>query len=200
MTFKDLKKTRKRALVIVAHPDDESLFMGGTMVEFSKWQWTILCVTDCDKRYNERRRRELSRACRIYNKNGSHLRPFMLGLVKQKGRFRKNEAGVKIKNFIDKFGPFDAVFTHDNKGDYGHKTHKLIHNAVKALKPRNLYNFSLFPSKCSQGISLRQESRHVKMMALNIYLKGSQKTNLSRLKKLVLRALNAETEWFHAYN
>ncbi len=33
-SFKKLKKFHKRVLVIVAHPDDESLFMGGTKAEF----------------------------------------------------------------------------------------------------------------------------------------------------------------------
>jgi len=135
-SLKTLKKSRKKALVIAAHPDDESLFIGGTMAEFKRWRWVVLCVTDCDERYNRRRRRELLRACRIYERGGSDVRPFMLGVVRQKGRFSRKEIKKQIGDFIGEFGPFDIVFTHDSKGDYGHKTHKLIHDVVKKLKIR----------------------------------------------------------------
>ena len=51
--LKELKKSQMKALIIAAHPDDESLFMGGTIAEFKKWRWAVLCVTDCDGRYNK---------------------------------------------------------------------------------------------------------------------------------------------------
>ena len=207
-SLKDLKSSHKKALIIAAHPDDESLFMGGTIAEFKKWHWTVLCVTDCDKRYDKRRRRELLRACRIYNGGGSDVTPFMLGITRQKGRFSKRRVAQKVRDFIDEFGPFDIFFTHDNKGDYGHKTHKLVHDTVKKLKLRNVYNFyipahskkRMTPPGYMEVVKLSPGSRRVKMKAINVYLKGSQKTNLSRLKKVISPLLNTKAEHFHRVN
>lgn len=211
-TLKDLKKLRTKALIITAHPDDESLFMGGTIAEFKRWRWTVLCVTDCDERYNKRRRRELLQVCRIYNREGGHVKPSMLSVAKKKGRFTKREVAERIQGFIDKSGPFDISFTHGNRGDYGHKTHTLIHDAVRKLRLPNVYNFitpckksaSMAPVrgslKYTQAIDLSPRSRRIKKEAINVYLKGSQKTNLSRLKRFVTRALSTRTESFNRSN
>jgi hypothetical protein len=210
-TLEALKRSSKRALIIAAHPDDESLFMGGTIAEFKKWRWTILCITDCDERYNKKRRRELLRVCQIYNRNGTHVKPAMLGVVKKSSRFLKVEAVNKIRDFIDELGPFDIIFTHNKKGEYGHKTHILIHEAVKRLKLPNIYYFMkptkeyLYPPLAAKQpkriqIKLSPKSRRAKRQALNIYLRGSQKTNLSRLKRVVNRAINNKIEYIQYAN
>jgi hypothetical protein len=213
LSLKELKKIRKKALIIAAHPDDESLFMGGTIAEFKEWSWTVLCVTDCDGRYNGRRRQELLKACRTYNRNGSHIKPLTLGIVKKRSSLLKSEVSERIRNFIDEFGPFDIVFTHGDKGDYGHKTHRLIHDVVNKLGLPKVYNFhvtlcketsSISPvaksPKNMQVIGLSSKSRRIKKQAVNIYLKGSQKTNLLRLKRLVAYALNTKAELFQRGN
>lgn len=202
--LKGLKKSKKRALIIAAHPDDESLFMGGTIAEFKRWRWTVLCVTDCDEKYNRRRRQELLRACGIYARGGSRVIPFTLGIVKKRARFSKVEVSKRIRGFIDEFGPFDIAFTHGDRGDYGHRTHKLIHDVVRGLGLPNLYIFvtpdkktgRLKSEKNIQSISLSPKSRFIKRRAIDVYLRGSQKTNLSRLKRVVSYALNAREEAF----
>ena len=207
-----LKKFRKKAAIITAHPDDESLFMGGTIAEFKKWQWTVLCVTDCDKRYNRQRREELLKACRIYNRNGSKVKAVMLGIVKGKNRLQKREAARKIKIFLNSSGTQDMVFTHNKDGDYGHKTHKFVHNVVKMLCIPNIYNF--YPASCKEPVSkaagikprknvdavrLSTRSLSIKRQIMRMYLNGSQKTNLSKMKKIVRHALTSKTESFYRY-
>ena len=203
-SLKDFKKKCVEALIVTAHPDDESLFIGGMISQFKKWQWTILCVTDCDRRYNKKRQEELEAASRIYKRSGSHVKTFTLGVIKRKKRFSKNEIKKKIGDFIKGHGPFDLVFTHNRKGDYGHKTHKLIHNAVFKLKIKNVYNFYVpigtKRSKYIDSINLTPESWRIKKKAMDVYLKGSQKTNLSRLKKLLTRILSRRSESFYRAN
>lgn len=197
-----LKNVKKRAIIIVAHPDDESLFMGGTIAEFKKWHWRVLCVTDCDKRYNHERRKELRKACRIYARNGSDIKPIMLGIVKGKKRLQKREVMQKIKIFLDAFGMPDIVFTHNKSGDYGHKTHKFVHNVVKTLNLPNMYNFTsgIRPLRNMDMIELSARSLRIKRQAIGVYLNGSQSTNLSKMKRIVWQALNSNTETFLRYN
>ena len=42
----------KKALIIVAHPDDETIWMGGTILKYTELEWTIysLCrASDKDR-------------------------------------------------------------------------------------------------------------------------------------------------------
>ena len=38
------KKPPKAVAVIVAHPDDETLWAGGTILSHPSWQWFIVCL------------------------------------------------------------------------------------------------------------------------------------------------------------
>ena len=212
LPLEGLKNFRKRALVIAAHPDDETLFMGGMIAEFKKWYWTVICVTDCDERYNRARIRELMRVCGIYNEAGGRVKAVTLGIKKNRERSFKTEVRSAIRAAVRSLGSFDIVFTHDAKGDYGHKTHKLVHQAVSTLNLRNVYNFVSFyddgacrnkPARRKRhagSVRLSAGARRIKKLALDVYLKGSQKTNLSRLNRLVKTAYTARSEHFHKYN
>jgi len=200
--LKELRKVNINALVITAHPDDESLFMGGTIAEFKKWRWQILCVTDCDKRHNKIRRNELLGACGIYKKHGSKVEPFMLGILKKNGRFSKAEIIRSIKDFLRGSNGPDIVFTHSKTGEYGHKTHKLVHDAAVEAGLRRIYTFSynkagLKHSSGMESVKLSSRSFCVKRQAIELYLKGSQKTNLAPLRRVVDNALNSRVEAFH---
>jgi len=200
-SLNELKKIHKTALIITAHPDDESLFMGGTIAEFKKWNWRILCVTDCDERYNMRRRTELLRACGIYKRHGSRIEPFMLGVTRWRHRFDKAEIAGKIKDFLHLAQRPGVVFTHNKTGEYGHNTHRLIHSAVNEMGISNVYTFSYGESGAQRRdmdlVRLSDRSLFAKREAISLYLKGSQKTNLSRLRYIVDSAFNADTEVFH---
>jgi LmbE family N-acetylglucosaminyl deacetylase len=38
------KKKSKAVAVIVAHPDDETLWAGGTILSHPSWHWFIVCL------------------------------------------------------------------------------------------------------------------------------------------------------------
>ena len=54
-----LKSTqRERAVVIVAHPDDETIWMGGFILDNPDYNWTILSLcrasdTDCAPKFKQ---------------------------------------------------------------------------------------------------------------------------------------------------
>ena len=137
-----IKDTGKNALIITAHPDDESIFMGGTIAEFKRWRWSVLCMTDCDTRFNKRRQEELLAVSQIYERNGVTFTPYMLGIKKRNGRFSKKEIFRKLKDFIHTYDKPDIIFTHNKNGEYGHKTHKLVNEIVKKAGLGNVYTFS----------------------------------------------------------
>jgi len=51
-TIKMDRKIPKSAAVIVAHPDDETLWAGGTILSHPSWNWFIVCL--CRKSDTER--------------------------------------------------------------------------------------------------------------------------------------------------
>lgn len=196
-----IKSIKKNALAVIAHPDDEVIFMGGTIAEFKKWSWRVLCVTDCDARFNSRRQKELLAVSRLYRKNGVAFKPYMLGMVKKNGRFSKEEMLCRINAFICTHDMPDIVFTHNKNGEYGHKTHKMVNRAVKMAGLGNVYTFSFglgqkIGNNRQECVRLSKRSISIKKRAIGLYLKGSQKTNLSRMKPLVDFAISAKEERF----
>jgi len=108
---------KKCNLLVVAHPDDETIFFGGLVQVYRRRPWKVICVTDGNAdNEGEKRKRDFFAAC---------------DQLKAKS--------FEMWDFADRFGArldVDAltlrlksenaaeVFTHGALGEYGHPHHQ----------------------------------------------------------------------------
>ena len=122
------KRFALNCLVIVAHPDDETIWMGGTIIRHPYWNWHImsLCRTDDSDRSPRFHKviSELGAVGYISDLDDSPtLAPLSANLVEIKKRIQS----ISLKQF-------DLIFTHGPKGEYTrHLRHEQVHQAVREM-------------------------------------------------------------------
>jgi hypothetical protein len=105
-----------RSAIVVAHPDDETLWCGGYPLRYPG-DWTVLCCSV--PRIDPIRAIKFFDACAILGVCGDVL-PFT--------ESQPNEALGHLDK-LDLSG-FDLILTHNAAGEYGHRHHQSVHQYV----------------------------------------------------------------------
>lgn len=111
--------------MIVAHPDDESLFGGEALTSSSGWM--VVCVTNAS---HAQRRAEFFAAMDAAKASWimlDHQDDLTSGNFHP--RLREQLAAVV------RAGRFRVVVTHNERGEYGHPQHRALHSIVREMVP-----------------------------------------------------------------
>jgi LmbE family N-acetylglucosaminyl deacetylase len=141
MEIDNWNKQNVNAIVVVAHPDDETVFMGGTILNHPNWNWKIVCVT---YEKDSLRGKELQSTIKKYESLGiSSISAVNLGVQDSYDSAITNKLDNKIKKKLkpELSGNYDIVFTHNSKGDYGHPQHVIINKIVNELADVPVWEF-----------------------------------------------------------
>jgi len=127
-----LKLENLKAAVIVAHPDDETIWMGGTILAHPKIQWTIISLA---RAYDRDRAPKFRRVLKHYNAPG------VISDLEDEGEMKFSETFREVEKRLHRIlrdRRFTYLFTHGYNGEYGHAHHRAVHQVVKKLARRNV--------------------------------------------------------------
>lgn len=122
--------------MIVAHPDDESLFGGAALI--TEGNWKVVCVTNGD---NPVRRKEFEEVMYVTNSSfemWDYCDQYHLPLSVSKEELER----VLFEQ------DWEKVVTHNKQGEYGHPHHKQLHVLIKSiLRNKKLWTFDFSGQK-----------------------------------------------------
>jgi LmbE family N-acetylglucosaminyl deacetylase len=127
MNLKTPDKRSKSVAVIVAHPDDETLWAGGTILCHPEWKWFIVCLS---RESDKDRSFKFHEALKILKSEGA------IGDMDD-GPEQKPLDENEVESAILKLLPakhFDLIITHSPFGEYTrHRRHEEAGKAVIKL-------------------------------------------------------------------
>ncbi|MEK3916649.1 PIG-L family deacetylase [Paenibacillus sp. FSL H7-0331] len=140
-------------IMIVAHPDDETIF-GGTQLLQEKG-WLVICVTNGD---NQVRCGEFTK---VMKKIDAHFEIWNY-YDEWDGDFDRYSLRRDLAAVLARYlGSIEKVVTHNLSGEYGHAQHKALSQIVHSLVDKNLYVFATSEEKLEKAL-LRKKQKLLK--------------------------------------
>jgi LmbE family N-acetylglucosaminyl deacetylase len=146
-----MSKNFLKKLMIVAHPDDESLFGGAQLITEDNWK--VICVTNGD---NQTRRKEFENVMYITGSDfemWDYMDQYHIPLDEKR-------LILDLKRVLDE--PWEKVVTHNEHGDYGHPHHKQLHFLIKNIR-KDIWTFNFL------GKKLPDDVWEAKLDLINVY-------------------------------
>jgi LmbE family N-acetylglucosaminyl deacetylase len=147
---KEEKKDKKEILVIVAHPDDETIWVGGTLLKHKEKGDSNVTIISLCRKNDADRAPKFKRACEILGAEKENCHISDLDDL-EKGHFKKISIQEIINRILDitKDKEYDILYTHGENGEYKHRRHINVHNAVnEMLKKKSLSAKEVFYFSC----------------------------------------------------
>lgn len=182
-----------RVLFVIAHPDDECMFFGPTIVSLvqSKAQVYLVCLSVGDMYgHGKDRKKELWSACETLGINSSLIWLYNHDKLKDdpKVEWRAGLVASMILRAVETLD-IDTIITFDKRGVSGHKNHISIYRAMAMLKSRNS-----LPSNCRvyllESVSILRKYTFYADLLLSLLFKHSY-LHVSSMKehKLIVSAM-----------
>lgn len=140
--LRDLNLSKISKLMIVAHPDDETIWGGNHLL---KDNYLVVCIT-CGN--NKIRTNEINKALE-YSSDKLIMLNFPDKVLGKRSNWKDDYEDIKkdIRKILE-YKHWDLVVTHNPDGEYGHIHHKMTSKIVSNLYDKdNLYYFGKYYKK-----------------------------------------------------
>ena len=116
----------QRPCIVMAHPDDETLWAGGLPIRFPTLEWSAVCCSI--PRLDPERADHFKNACGVLGIRNFNVLPFSEGEPSRE--FEHIDMLHRLFSTSQIGTPCDSFVTHGPDGEYGHVHHKQIHRYV----------------------------------------------------------------------
>lgn len=161
-----------KATLIVAHPDDETIWAGGTILSQKNWNWEIIVATH---NKDDDRGKDFIKSIEKYRnqygvQNISYKFVEVMSDEQDENKLIKNKEDKK--SIYNKLGQiqikdYDIVFTHNTDGEYGHANHKILGEYFKDRAEKEDLNIWHFLCPSIQNIKEKQAGEYIETTYLN---------------------------------
>ena len=125
----------KKITILVAHPDDETLWAGGTILACPNKNWNIFSLTRAG---DDDRASRFRQAISYYGASGSMAD---MDDGKEQNPLNRVEVEDTVLGLIGREKCYDLIITHDPKGEYtSHRRHEEVSSCVIELWLSNKIN------------------------------------------------------------
>jgi len=133
---------KKQNLIVCAHPDDETIYFAGLIMQKRQLPWKVICITNGNAdNFGDKRHKQFEEAC-FKLKVLNYEQWDFPDIYEQ--RLNTNKIISKLSNEED----IEDVFTHGIIGEYGHPHHQDVSYAVhQSFKNVYSVSYNCFPDK-----------------------------------------------------